>query len=80
MITYSSFERVIESTMGFQRGSVNKESACNKGDVGSVLELARYPGEGNDYTLQHSCLEISMDRGAWWATVQTMGSQRVRHD
>ena len=29
----------------------------------------RFPGEGNDNPLQYSCLENSMDRGAWWATV-----------
>ena len=34
------------------------------------------PGEGNGNPLQYSCLENSMDRGAW----QSMGSQRVRHD
>ena len=28
------------------------------------------PGEGNGNPLQHSCLEDSMDRGAWWASVQ----------
>ena len=27
------------------------------------------PGEGNGYPLQYSCLENSMDRGAWWATI-----------
>ena len=37
------------------------------------------PGEGNDNPLQYSCLENSMDRGAWWA-IQSMGSQRVGHD
>ena len=35
------------------------------------------PGVGNDSLLQYSCLENSMDRGAWWAVVQ---SQRVGHD
>ena len=39
-------------------------------DVGSVLGLGGSPGEGNDYPLQYSCLENSMDRGALWATVQ----------
>ena len=29
----------------------------------------RFPGEGNGYPLQYSCLENSMERGAWWATV-----------
>ena len=33
-------------------------------------------GEGNGYPLQYSCLENSMDRGAW----QAIGSQRVGHD
>ena len=27
------------------------------------------PGEGNDHSLQYSCLENFMDRGTWWATV-----------
>ena len=30
----------------------------------------RFPGEGNGYPLQYSCLENPMDRGAWWATFQ----------
>ena len=32
-------------------------------------ELGRCPGEGNGNSLQYSCLENSMDRDAWWATV-----------
>ena len=31
--------------------------------------LGRAPGEGNGNPVQYSCLENSMDRGAWWATV-----------
>ena len=46
-----------------------KESACNVGDLGSVPGLGRSLGEGNGYPLQHSGLENSMDKGAWWATV-----------
>ena len=38
-------------------------------DVGSVLGLGRSPGEGHGKPLQYSCLENSMDRGAWWAIV-----------
>ena len=34
-----------------------------------VPGLGRSPGEGNGYPLQHSGLENSMDRGAWWAAV-----------
>ena len=39
-------------------------------DKGSIPELGRSPGEGNGNTLQYSCLENPMDRGAWQATVQ----------
>ena len=56
-------------TMGFPDGSDSKEPAFNAGDSGSIPELDRSPGEGNGYSLQYSCLENSMDRGAWWATV-----------
>ena len=45
-----------------------KESACNAGDLGSIPALGRSRGEGNGYLLPYSCLENSMDRGAWRAT------------
>ena len=48
--------------------SVVKNPAANAGDVGSFPGLGRSPGEGNGNSLQHSCLENSMDRGALWAT------------
>ena len=54
---------------GFRDGSVGEEPACNVGDLGLIPGLGRYPGEGNDYLLQYSGLENSMDRGAWGATV-----------
>ena len=53
----------------FPDGANDKESACNARDLGSIPESGRSPGEGNGYTLQYSCLESSMDWGAWWATV-----------
>jgi len=31
--------------------------------------LGRSPGDGNGNSLQYSCLENSMDRGAWWGTI-----------
>ena len=55
--------------MGFPGGSDDKEFACDAGDTGSVPGLGRSPGEGNGNTLQYSCLENSMDRGSWKATV-----------
>ena len=50
-------------------GSDGKESACNAGDLGSIPEIRRSPGEENGNPLQFSCLENSMVRGTWWATV-----------
>ena len=38
-------------------------------DVGLILGLGRFPGEGNGNPLQYSCLEKPMERGAWWATI-----------
>ena len=54
---------------GFSSGSDGKESACNAGDLGSILGSGRSPGEANGNLLQYSCLENSMDRGGWQATV-----------
>ena len=51
--------------MGFPGGLASKQSACNTGDPGLMAELGRSPEEGNGYPLQYSCLEKSMDRGAW---------------
>ena len=45
-----------------------KESA-DAGDVGSVSQSGRSPGVGNGNPFQYSCLENSIDRGAWQATV-----------
>ena len=59
----------IQYCMGFPGGSDGKESACNAGDPASTSGLGRSPGEGNGNTLQFSCLENSMDRGGWQATV-----------
>ena len=47
--------------MGFPCGSAGKESASNAGDLGSIPGLGRSPGKGEDYPLQYSCLENSMD-------------------
>ena len=68
--------------MGFLGGSDGKEYACNSGDVGSIPELERSPGDENGNTLQYSCLENPMDRGARWATVlgvSELGRTLVTH-
>ena len=41
----------------------------NVTDAGSIPGLGRSPGEGHGNPLHYSCLENSMDRGAWWAVV-----------
>ena len=46
--------------------------------MGLIPGSGRFPGVGNGNLLQYSCLQDSMDKGAWWATAH--GSQRVGHD
>ena len=53
--------------LGFPGSSGSKESTYNAGDPALIPELGRSPGEGNGYPLQYSCLENSMDTGAWWS-------------
>ena len=60
---------------------VVKNSPANAGDirdVGSIPGLGRSPGEGHGNLLQYSCLENPKHKGAW--LLQSMGSQRVKHD
>ena len=61
----------------FPGGSDGKESACNAGDPGLIPGLGRSPREENGYSLQYSCLENSMDRGAWWATVYGVAKSQI---
>ena len=49
----------------FSGGAVVKNPNGSAGDSGSISVLGRSPGGGNGNPLQHSCLENSMDRGAW---------------
>ena len=57
--------------MGFPSGAVVKNPPANAGEVGDsglILGLGRSPGIGNGNSLQYSCLENPMDRGAWQVT------------
>ena len=56
-------------TTNFPDSSDFKKPACNTGDLCSIPELGRSPGEGNGNSLQYSCQENPMDRGAWQALV-----------
>ena len=53
---------------GFPGGSVVKNPPANAGDMGLIPGPGRSPTEENGNPLQYSCLENSMDSGAWWAT------------
>ena len=72
------YKLIVYSKLGFTGGSDCKESACNAGDPRLIPALGWSPGEGNGNPLQYSCLENSMDREAWQATVQ--GLPRVGHN
>ena len=63
---------------GFPDGSDGKESDPIAGDPGSVPGLRRSPGEENGYPLQYSCLENSMDRGAWRAVVREVSKSQTQ--
>ena len=61
---------------------VVKSLPANAGDLRDtslIPGLGRYPGEGNGNPLQYSCLENSMNKGAWWAT-ESMSLQRTGHN
>jgi len=59
------FKQFLYPFWGFPGGLDDKVSACNAGDLGSIPELERTPGEGNGTPLQYSCLENPMDGGTW---------------
>ena len=61
--------------MGFPGGSDGKESVCNAGDLGLIPASVRPPGEENGNPIQYSCLEKSMDKGAWRATVHVVAKE-----
>ena len=68
----------LQSSLGFPGGSHCEDSAGNTGDVGSIPELARSPGEGNGSSLQCSCLEIPRTEEP--GGPQSIALQRVGHN
>ena len=67
--------------LGFPGGTSGKESACpckRPRDVGSIPGSEKCPGGGNGTSLQYSCLENPMDRGAWQAAVRGFTKSQTR--
>ena len=64
----------------FSGGSDGKEFACNMGDPGLIPGSRWATGEGNGNPLQYSCLENSMDEGAWQATVHGVAKSQTRQN
>ena len=56
----------------------DKESTYSAGDPGLITGSARSPGGGNGNPLRYSCLENSMERGAWWVTVHGVAKSWTR--
>ena len=61
--------------MGSLMAQMVKNPPANAGDLGSIPGSERSPGGRNGNPLQYSCLENSMDRGAWWATVHGVAKE-----
>ena len=53
-------------------------NAADPDDTGSIPGLGTSPGGGNGNPVQYSCLENSMDRGAWHATVHGVAKSWTR--
>ena len=62
----------------FPGGSDSDESNCNVEDLGLIPASRRSPGEETGNPLQYSCLENSMEKGAWPATVHGVAKSRTR--
>ena len=73
-----SIPKFLKGAVIFPGGSDGKESACNAGDLGWIPGSGRSPGEGTGYPLQYSCLENSMNRGAWQATVHGVTQSQMQ--
>ena len=63
------WDAIVEPLIGFPVDARDKESVCQAEDEGLIPGSGRSPRVGNGTPLHYSCLENSLGRGAWWATV-----------
>ena len=68
---------LFEKTFKIPSGPDGKECSCHAGNWSLIPGLGRSLGEGNGNPLQYSCLENSMDGGAWWATVHGVAKSQT---
>ena len=68
-MAFKTLKKKKKTLKGFPNVSDGKESACNAGNLGLIPGSGRSPGKGNGNPIHYSCLENSMDREAWRATV-----------
>ena len=76
-----SLRRDVLKEGGFPDGSAVKNLLADAGDSGDVLlipGLGKSPAVGDGRPLQYSCLENSVDRGAWWATVHGVAESQTQ--
>ena len=69
---------LVDTWQGFPGGLEGKAPTCIAGDLGSIPESGRSPGEGNANLLQYSCLENPTDGGAWEAADQGVTKSQTR--
>ena len=72
----SLFKLLCEVGLGLG-GSVAKNPPINAGDAGLIPRLDRSPRKENGNSIQYSCLENPMDRGAWWAAVHGVAKSQT---
>ena len=77
-LNWTLFIGTLSLLRGFPGGSDSKESACNRRDMGLIPGSGRSLRGGHGYPFQYSCLENSMDRGAWRATVHRVANSQTR--
>ena len=76
--TFLSIMLTFGLQLTYPGSSNHKESACNARDLGSIPGYRRYPEEGHGNPLQYTCVENSIDREAWLATVHGLAKSRTQ--